>query len=67
MLNKNVLLPRVNTDFNSNRNKFKLIAKIQGDGHAGGSGSGGRGGGVGTNVSCRLNFRLLASFQLNCY
>ena len=28
---------------------------------------GGGGGGVGTNVSCRLNFRLLASFQLNCY
>ena len=27
----------------------------------------GGGGGVGTNVSCRLNFRLLASFQLNCY
>ena len=28
---------------------------------------GGGGGGVGTNVSCQLNFRLLASFQLNCY
>ena len=28
---------------------------------------GGGGGGVGTNFSCQLNFRLLASFQLNGY
>ena len=27
----------------------------------------GGGGGVGTNVSCQLNFRLLAGFQLNGY
>ena len=28
---------------------------------------GGEWGGVGTNVSCQLNFRLLAGFQLNGY